>query len=553
MAVAATVAALLGRRWSIEPVDAYGELGAEWIEHFDRLHVLQIWRWNRGHPIDFLVAADGAYPPLLHILTLPFGALTGHAAHDVVWTGLLWWLLLATGVALAARGLLPEERLAAPAAATAALLVPAAHGAAVRYYYDLPLTALMWLSVGLALGPGRRWPIRAGIAAGVAAGAAALVKWSAIPLVLPMLAGALVCLRPDKRRIAALSAAIAIGAAVPTGAFLAASTRSWTEMMHTFGPEDDPGAAVGIAARRALSAQPLLQAPDRSERPGGRVERTAWYLRAIVLNVLAPAGALLVVGLAVPWVRRGAPGAWLVGAVVVGHVGFVALAVPPLDERFVLATGPALALGAALGWTTLEGRFRLAVGAVAVAVGLGLAVDLHTGDASEVDPRSTVSADEPIRWLGPTSSWERRGWGRFDRRRPSRAAFRDALWAAVEPAEAERIGLIGGPIIDPFGDAWWWRYRVRLAEVEGTRGLSGPLDVVDLCEAGPPPEVGAVVASDGRITPIDEPWCDAPGTWAPGVRVPARGTAIGAVVWRPAADSPDDGSPPPPRAPPGPP
>ena len=532
-AVAAFVGALLGRRWAEDPIEAYGELGAEWIEHFDRLHVLQIWRWGDGNPLSFLVAADGAYPPLLHVLTLPFGALTGHAAQDVVWTGALWWLLLAGAVALAARGLLPDEPLAAPAAATAALLLPAAHGAAVRYYYDLPMTALMWLAVGLAIGVGRHRPVVGGLAGGAAAGAAALIKWSAVPFCLPMLAGAVLCMLPDRRKAAVLAAALAIGALAPTGAFLAGSTRSWTEMMHTFGPEDDPTTAVGTAARRTISAQPLLQAPDRSDRAGGRLERTGFYVAALVLTVLAPAGTLVVLGLGVPWVRRGARGAWLIGATVVGQVGFAALAVPPLDERFVLAAGPALTLAAALGWTTLTPRQRVVTGAVAVAVGLGLAADLHTGDASAVDPRSTVVTREPTGVIGLTSSWERRGWGRFDRRRPSRADFREALWAALEPARAERIGLIGGPIVDPLGDDWWWRYRSRLAEVEGTRGVQGPLEVFPLCGAEAAPELGAVVASDSRITSIERPWCEAEGAWGSGVRVPAAGPAVGAVVWRP--------------------
>jgi len=45
---------------------------------------------------------------------------------------------------------------AAPAAA-ATLLVPAAHGFATRYYYDLPMIALLWLGVACVLAAGQLW------------------------------------------------------------------------------------------------------------------------------------------------------------------------------------------------------------------------------------------------------------------------------------------------------------------------------------------------------------------------------------------------------------
>jgi hypothetical protein len=537
LAVATAVAAIVGVRLAGAPVEAYGELGAEWIEHFERVRVAQVWGYDRGL-LSFLFAADGAYPPLLHIVTLPFGALVDHRAEGVVWTGLLWLGLLAVGLGLVARGLAPERPRIVAAAAVGALLLPAAHGAAARYYYDLPLTALLWLSAGLVLALGPRRPVAAGVAAGLTLAAAALVKWSAIPLAAPLLLGALLSCRFDGERPvrsrALIAAVLALSFALPTGAYLAGSSRSWTEMMHTFGPEDDAAAAMGEAALRPLRADPKLQAPDRSDRSGGRVERLGWYLRGLLFAVLSPLGAVVLLGLALPWLLRRGPGGWLIGGTVAGQLAFCVLAVPPLDERFVLTLAPALALAAALGWGELDGpRLRAATAAVAIAAGLWIAADFHLGEDVALDPQTTVAMDEPLAGLGLTGSWERRGWGRADRRRPTRLAFREQLWALVEQTGAQRIGRIGGPLIDPFGDVGWWRYRALLGEVQGTWAGQGALELVALCGPGAPPAVGLVLASASRISPIDQPWCPVAGSWAAGVELPGEGQHVGAVAWHP--------------------
>ena len=540
LAVAVAVATIVLVRLSACPVDAYGELGAEWIEHFERVRVAQVWGYDRGLG-SFAVGADGAYPPLLHVLALPVGALGGHHAEAVAWTGLAWLLLLATGLGLCARGLAPDRPWVVAAAVIAGLLLPAACGAAPRYYYDLPMTALLWLSAGLLLAPGRRRPLVGGGLAGVAAAGAALVKWSALPFAVPLLLGALLSLRPEGERPGRsrllLVIALAIGLAAPAGGYLAASTRSWTEMMGTFGPEKTPLASVGAAALRTVRSDPKLQAPDRSERSGGRLERLGWYLKGLLFAVWSPLGLLVMLPLAGLWAWRKGPGGWLVGLTIGGHLAFVVLAVPPLDERFVLPLAPALALGAALGWDRLLGGWRVGVGGAAVAVGLWIAADFHLGEDVALNPQTTAGVDEPIAGLGLTSSWERRGWGRADRRRPERLDFRERLWAPVEEVGARRVGIIGGPLVDPFGDSNWWRYRALLGEVQGTWTREGGFELVELCEPGEPPTVDIVLAADTRVTPLDAPWCPVSGSWAPGRRIEARGERVGAVVWAPSPAS----------------
>ena len=562
-AVLAAVVAILGVRLSDAPVDAYGELGAEWIEHFERVRVAQVWGYDRGLG-SFAVGADGAYPPLLHVLTVPVGGLGGHHAEAVVWTGALWLLLLAIGLGLCARGLAPGRPGVVAAAVVGGLLMPAACGAASRYYYDLPMTALLWLAAGLLLTLGRRWPVAGGALAGIAAAGAALVKWSALPFAAPLLLGAVLSAgrrgegegdggREGRgpsdggrgghvRGRVLLVVGLAVGLALPAGGYLAASTRSWTEMMGTFVPDQDPVGAVGAAAMRTVQADPRLQAPDRSERSGGRLERLGWYSHRLVFAVWSPLGLLVMLPLAGLWAWRRGPGGWLVGLTIGGHLVFVVLAVPPLDERFVLPLAPALGLAAALGWGRLPDRWRLGAGCAAVAAGLWIAADFHLGEDPNLDPRTTVGSDEPIAGLGLTSSWERRGWGRADRRRPARLVFREALWEPVDQVDARRVGIIGGPLIDPFGDTNWWRYRALLGEVQGTWDRQGGIELVELCGPGGPHSVDVVLASDSRVSPIDQPWCPVAGPWQAGQRIPAAGHRVGAVVWLPAGATPPAGS-----------
>ena len=44
------------------------------------------------------VSMDGAFPPLMHLVTLPLGALAGHQAWVTLFSGLFWLLLLAGSV-----------------------------------------------------------------------------------------------------------------------------------------------------------------------------------------------------------------------------------------------------------------------------------------------------------------------------------------------------------------------------------------------------------------------------------------------------------------------
>ena len=239
--------------------------------------------------------------------------------------------------------------------------------------------------------------------------------------------------------------------------------------------------------------------------------------------------------------RAGGPGRWLVALVVGGQGLFVVAAVPPLDERFLLTLAPALLLPALLGWKKLPPRVQPWAAGTVIAIGLLVAADFHLPEVNpdELRPPAEVGMLAPSAGLGLNSSWEQRGWGRSDRAREPRLHYRAQLWARVEEASAQRIGIIRGPLIDPFGDTNWWHYRALLGEVEGTWGRQGALELVDLCVDGTIPDVDIVIGSDARIGSIAAPWCDAQGDWKPGIRIPGDNQHRGAVVWLPVTKASD--------------
>ena len=176
-------------------VQMYGCDGAPYIEHVARLQTLKAWReGSLFSPWDMFVSMDGAFPPLMHLVTLPLGALAGHQAWVTLFSGLFWLLLLAGSVGVLTSAL-SGQRLAGLAAFVGVLFLPAVHGFATRYYYDLPMTALIWASAAAMVTWSEDRPIKAAMLSGLGLCAACLVKWSALPFGLPVLVGAALCSR----------------------------------------------------------------------------------------------------------------------------------------------------------------------------------------------------------------------------------------------------------------------------------------------------------------------------------------------------------------------
>ncbi len=465
---AAVTGALVASRVVREPVPVYGDSGAGWIEHMARLDSLLGLQQASGGPVAWLRAADGLYPPGLHLLTLPVALLSDHSVVAVGLTGLAWLALLAAATGALARRWGPE---AGAVAALAVVLSPGLHGAAARHYYDLPMVALVWTAAALLVA-GRG--ARAGLGAALVFGLACLVKWSALPLGLPVLAAAaLVRARaPGGRTALGALAAAGLGLGLALHALALPSLGAMGGA--TFQPP--PGVALTATQAARAAAGPLGQAVVMLElglADGLLWDRLGFYLGRTVGTALGPAHALATLavlcwGLATGD-RRSAGGAVALAALAgLPVLAFLVLVVPPLDDRFLLGLLPVLALGTARGWSRLPRRARpLVLGAV-LATGLATAADLHlgalapvTGGHGPAESGHTV----PLR-AGAGASFDRRGWARAVQSPDPRRALRARLWAALAPCPARRIAG-SDALIDPRGDLNWWGHQTRLAAVRG--------------------------------------------------------------------------------------
>lgn|GEM_PF-2478234 len=471
--VGVIVAALFVLRTGAQPLQPYGSNSAEYIEHAVRLEVLQHWRAHAGSLWSYLVAVDDTivtHPAGLHVLT---NLLPGTAAEAVLWTGLPWLLLLALGVGACGAALRPGGF--APAA-TAALLVPAALGAATRYHYDLPMTALLWLATAALLHAPRRLPWAP--VAGALFALAALVKWTALPFGALMGVGALASMRATGRRrvvVAALCVAV-LGAVL--GPYLSQAETSFSSGSMAVDTGDRIGegwAGLNLVASLADRVVGQLLHPEPA--------RWAWYPLALVVSVLGPLTSLALVPPLAGWWRRRRPGAGLIGWVVLGQLALLTFGLRVLDERFALTLAPAVALAASLGAPALRRPVLLAcVGAALLVHG-----EFHLSPAGPHNAPHQLFADAdvaPITARGPFlgNSFEQRGWAARASTRAPRANARDALWAAIDGCGVDRVGFVEG--IDELGDTWWLRYRTRLAQLRGERtadllvlshGTMGPL------------------------------------------------------------------------------
>jgi hypothetical protein len=174
-----------------------------YVHHRARLQILAYWHDLLGGQIsllEFLQLADTEFPPFLHLATLALGAVFGHSAEVAIVSGLLWLLLLAAAVGYITQGLArPAQRALAPTtrchreagslAASVVLLMGCYQGFTLRYYYDLPMTALLWAGVAVAMLLWERRPVLGGVLAGLVVTASALTKWTALPFAAAMAAG----------------------------------------------------------------------------------------------------------------------------------------------------------------------------------------------------------------------------------------------------------------------------------------------------------------------------------------------------------------------------
>ncbi len=483
--------AMLARRLLAAPVAEWGSNGSAWAEHAGRLSWLAALRQNGSaeHPLGpaaLLAKMESGFPAGLYLAGAALEPVFGPTAEAVAWAGPLWLIPLAAGVGAVAAAL-GGKRSLAPAAALAVLLVPSLPAASLRFYFDLPMTALVWASIGiLALRP----TPAGGVASGLVAGLACAVKWTALPFVLPLWSGLALARRPDGRRGA--GGAAFVGACVALAAFVAA-------YLAAVGPENSllamaDEARVGPAGGGVggLFASTLRGLFTLQPEP---LARLVFYGVTTVTGVLSPLGALALAAGGAAWWRAGRPAWPLPAAAIAGHAAVLFLLVRPADERFVLTGLPTAVVAAVIGWDRLAPVLRRRFGVSVVATMLLVAADAHLGAPPLGWPsgeRQALPGGGPIasqtlalRGLGMASSFQGRGWYRIDDVPPARAALRDATWAWLLACDPTTVRLgIDEPTVHDEGDQQWFGYRAALAEWRG-EGVHFGLGGFD-CEEEPP-------------------------------------------------------------------
>jgi len=500
-----SISVLVVRRILAGGVQQYGCDGAPYIEHVARLQVVQVVRdgsWLT--PFRTLVDADGAFPPGMHLATLPVGAIFGHGSDVALLTGPFWLVVLALAVGVVTflvaqgRGQGPQdsrrESLAGLAAFCLVPLFPAVHGFATRYYYDLPMTALIWLSVATLLALRPRRPFVAGLLAGLVLALASLVKWSALPFGLTILVGAAYCGRSTDasddgvlapvfettRRTAALVLAVAVATGLSL-AYLAASgsSNSYRQMSwETFeGVEPGPGLPPALAG---ILPEFLNSLAMQTVAGWTRLELSdlAFYPSRLAFSALSPGLAivcLLAIGFWWARDRRGWP---LLAAVLLGHGLLLVLVIPRLDDRFLLPGLPLLALVLGCAWSRSHIVLRWLLLPAVVGLGLAVAWDFHEGIPSSwteprlvLDGRGDVRPSTMARGWGAASSVQRLGWVRHDEEGSARTAFRDGLWDELSRCRSGRLAeLDERPMLGGCGNRFWWEYRGDLDQLQGGAG-----------------------------------------------------------------------------------
>jgi hypothetical protein len=471
-AVLAGVLVVVFSRISRSLVQPYGVDGAEYIEHLSRLEVLIAFRQllDSRDFLAFLREADNAFPPLLHLLSLPFGAVLGHRAEDALLVGPLWLVVLAAATGLVAGRLSGSSR-AAAAAASSTLLVPALHGFATRYYYDLPMTALLWLGLAvLLIGRGGR-EVPVGVLGGFVLFMAALIKWQALPIIAIMLVALALTPEPatrgrtdpavgDRRGLLLLPALAGAVCLVASIGYLTAigSHNSLIAMLR----DVSASTAADVLADSAQGVSLGLVAPDAL--------RLLFYPLRLISSVLSPLLAMMVAPLLVVWFRGRGHGRGFLLLLGVGQMLFLLAVVPPLDDRFLVPLVPAVVIAAVLGWEQLSARRRSVVAAAVLLGGLAVAMDFHTDfnlPGSEKAHVLIAAKDRPgiaFFGVGAGGSVEQRGWSRVDQQRTSRFRTREQLWDSLVRCRVQTLRVAPeDPMVGDSGDLFWFHYRATYA------------------------------------------------------------------------------------------
>ena len=494
--------------------------GTYWTDHLVRAETALVRAEGRGGALDWIVAADQGYPPLIHWVAVPLGDALGRDAGTVERFGLIWLLLLvgATGVIGAA---VTEDRAAGALAAATLATFPAVHGTALGYFYDLPMTALLFGAAAALLAGGTTRPVASGIAAGLFFATACTAKWTAVALAPPLVLGVLLTRRDGRRPWAATGIAATVGLA-GAALFFRLSSKSLLAMAGTgYGAQQSGGGDVAGTVRRILFES------------GGPLGEAIRFLPIrLVLGALGPALAVVVLASALVWAARSRAGLPLAACVLAGDVLVIHRFFPALNDRWLISIVPVVAVIAAAGVRALP-RGRGAAAIALLALGVGGTWEFHHGDsharAAAAAGGDRADWNELRSWSAASSTEPQLGWARADYRTNVFLANRESLWDAV--ARCGGRDVLIHESVSTAGDAPWWRYRDTLHRLATSAPLRyiGTLDGTEMTapeRAGDAPAVARVAA--GRPGP--------PG-WPARAVVPAHRGAPAVALWTPAGAS----------------
>jgi hypothetical protein len=391
---------------------------------------------------------DGEYPPLLHVLTGLMLAPFDHVLGGAVLSGLLWVVLTAVAVGLIAGRLSGRlgrfDPVAASAGATSLLLLASFQGQAIRYYYDLPMTAFLWLAVAAVLLGWDTRPRSAAVGGGLLFALAGLSKWTAVPfgglMGLGLLGLALVSAPSRRRSRLKVAAGSGVVAVLVAGAYVVLGIL-WTSS----------SSFLSQISTAAWAEEPVEMAT---------LPRLLFYPEGIVHAVLSPALTVLLCAFLATWVIRSRRGGVLITLVVIGQLGWLTLFLPTQDERFALTAVPALLLPGAIGFAHLARRARWFLGPLTVLVAVTVAWDFHLGLRDDPGQRHRGFKVQRVADLGlDSTTFPDAAWARGDEPGRSCAAYREQILDLIGRCKAHTVGIgeEGSPIVS---EGRWWSYVV---------------------------------------------------------------------------------------------
>jgi hypothetical protein len=482
--------------------------------------MLEFLRGASGRSLrEVLAGIDGSYPPLLHVLTLIPGAVLGHRVEDLAWWPGPWILLLGLAVAGVARAWSDGEgsHWAGPISGALVMGIPAVQLSATRYYYDLPMTALLWAALALVA-------MRRGALGGVLLAAAALTKWTALPFGLVLL-GSLLLL--PGRFPAVVRAILSWSSCLGLWFLLRGGMGSLIQMVTTFLPQDadvreglrEPSvlSVVQGSADRLLSVQWLHVGL-----------RFRWHWATLITAVLSPLFSAALVVLAV---GRRAPLRPVLFAlsVCIGQWFFLAWLIPVHDQRFMLTAAPALVLPVALAVARGPHPAREACALLLLAALVGIEASFGPrapwNRPTEVLAGRSPSQRVEARGVFLTSSVDGRGWWRGDDTPPGCTEDRARVWAAVLGAAPSLLGTDDrGVLMGARAGSNWLGHESAAARILDGVPLRGARHV----QAVPQGAVDLFVMPEDLGAPGPAVQRD-PSQWTPLGRL--AGTCGNVVLW----------------------